>query len=56
MSLKNNIRQVLGILQKVIQQTPLDKQQFLMHKVSKVNEKYMNLNNQQNDPSYLKEL
>lgn len=56
MSLKSNIRQVLGLLEKVIQQTPLDKQPFLMHKVTKVNEKYMNLNNQQNEPSYLKEL
>jgi hypothetical protein len=37
MSLRNNIKQVVNLLQKAIQQTPLDKQSFLSHKLLKVN-------------------
>ena len=36
MSLKNNIKLVLATLDKVIKQTPLDKQPFLNHKIHKI--------------------
>ncbi len=54
MSLKNNIKQVLALLNKAIQQTPLDKQPFLSNKVGRVVDKYSKLNPDNNDPSYLR--
>mgnify|MGYP006897565787 CR=1 FL=1 len=44
MSLSRNIKQVMGLLTKVIGQTPLDKQAFLSQKVHKVVDKYQKLN------------
>ena len=44
MSLTRNIKQVMGLLNKVIGQTPLDKQTFLAQKVHKVVDKYQKLN------------
>ena len=56
MSLRSSIKLVLATLDKAIKQTPLDKQPFLAHKISKINEKYSQLSSEHNDPSYLKEL
>jgi hypothetical protein len=54
MSLTKNIRQVKALLDKVISQTPLDKQPFLAQKVYRVIEKYGNLNPEHNQPAYLR--
>lgn len=56
MSLTKNIKQVLTILDKAIKQTPLDKQTFLAHKVTRVVDKFSTLNTEANQPTYLKEL
>ena len=40
MSLKNNIKGVLGVIYKAIAQTPRDKQKMLGAKVQRVIEKY----------------
>ena len=56
MSLAKNIKQVMGLLNKVIVQTPLDKQNFLAQKVHKVIDKYQKLSPEANQAAYLKEL
>jgi hypothetical protein len=43
MSLKGNIRQILTLIQKVIAQAPIDKQPMIASKISRVVEKYSNL-------------
>ena len=43
MSLTRNIKQVIGLLNKAIGQTPIDKQNFLANKVHRVIEKYSKL-------------
>jgi hypothetical protein len=43
MSLKGNIKQILTILQKVVVQAPIDKQQMITAKISRVVDKYSNL-------------
>jgi hypothetical protein len=44
MSLKANIQNILAILQKVVPQAPLDKQQMITSKISRIVDKYGNLN------------
>ena len=56
MSLSRNIKQILTLLDKAIKQTPLDKQTFLTHKVTRVVNKFSALNPEANQPTYLKEL
>lgn len=43
MSLRPNIQNILAILQKVIPQAPLDKQQMITGKISRIVDKYSNL-------------
>jgi hypothetical protein len=44
MSLKANIQNILAILQKIVPQAPLDKQQMITGKISRIVDKYSNLN------------
>lgn len=55
MSLKPGIKQVLALLSKAIQQTPLDKQPLLNNKVSRLVSKY-HPGQPQNEAPFLKEL
>jgi hypothetical protein len=56
MSLSRNIKSVLLVLNKAIQQTPLDKQPFLSQKISLVVNKYTSPNQPSNEAGFLKEL
>lgn len=56
MSLSQNIKQVIALLNKVIKQTPIDKQPVLSNKVARVLNKYSSLTPQDSQAPFLKEL
>lgn len=56
MSLSQNIKQVIALLNKAIKQTPLDKQPLLNNKVARVVSKYSSLTPQDNQAPFLREL
>jgi hypothetical protein len=53
MSLRPNIKHVIGIIQKAVGQTPLDKQPLLNNKIARVIDKFQKSSNS-DEPAFLR--